>query len=69
MNNRSIQRNDLAGKTKLTAVNICLSPSRRYTRFVMLEHDMNGNAILPMRTLDSILRDLHARRGDNFTTG
>lgn len=67
MNNQSIQREELAGKTKLTAVNVHLSPSRRHTVFMMLMHDSRGKAILPSAYLDQVLLGL--RRGDTFTVG
>lgn len=66
-NNTDIQRNDLAGKTKLTAVNICVSPSRRHTFFVMLHHDSRGKAILPSGYLNQLL--INVPRGVTYTVG
>lgn len=67
MNNQEIQRKELAGKTKLTAVSIYVSPSRKVTRFVMLAHDSRGKAILPITYMNEMLRGL--RRGDTFSVG
>jgi hypothetical protein len=67
VNNQAIQRQELAGKTKLTAVNIYISPSRRHTRFVMLTHDSRGKAILPISFLNQLLRDVP--RGTTYTVG
>ncbi len=67
MNNQAIQRKELAGKTKLTAVNVYISPSRKHTAFVMLHHDSRGKAILPMAYLDQILRGVP--RGVTYTVG
>lgn len=68
MNNRAIQKSELAGKTKLTAVTVHLSPSRKVTRFVMLQHNSEGKAILPMSYLNEIVRH-GLRRGDTFGVG
>lgn len=67
MNNQAIQREELAGKTKLTAVTVYLSPSRKHTSFVMLHHDSRGKAILPSAYLDQIL--MGARRGTTYSVG
>lgn len=67
MNNQAIQREELAGKTKLTAVSVHISPSRKRTCFVMLNHDSRGRAILPSAFLDQILKGLP--RGTTFTCG
>jgi len=67
VNNQAIQREELAGKTKLTAVNVYISPSRRHTFFVMLTHDSRGKAILPMSYFDQLLRGIP--RGTTFSVG
>lgn len=67
MNNRAVQQAELAGKTKLTAVTVYVSPGRKSTHFVMLHHDSGGKAILPSVYLDQILRD--TRRGTTITVG
>jgi hypothetical protein len=66
MNNQEIQKNDNAGKTKLTAVTIGHG-TQRHQFFVRLKHDSKGKAILPSETLNQILSSL--RRGDTFTVG
>ena len=68
MNGRKIQREDQAGHTKLTAVTMGHG-RHRLQAFVYLRHDADGKAILPRATLDTMLDDLHVRRGDAFTTG
>jgi len=68
MNNRNIQRKDQAGHTKLTLVSIGHGRNK-ITAFVPLKHDADGKAVLPRSTLDTMLDDLHVRRGDAFTTG
>lgn len=67
MNNQAVQKQDLAGKTKLTAVTVYLSPSRKATHFVMLHHDSRGKAILPHSMLGQILQG--QRRGTTYTVG
>ena len=67
MNNQDIQRSDMAGKTKLTAVTVYLSPSRKRTVFVMLTHDSRGRAILPSAYLNQILGNIP--RGTTFSVG
>ena len=68
MNNRSIQRKDQAGHTKLTAVTVGHG-THKLQAFVYLKHDADGRAVLPRATLDTMLDDLHVRRGDAFTHG
>ncbi len=67
MNIQETQRKELANKTKLTAVSVSVSPSRQHTAFVMVKHDNNGKAILPVAYLDRILRDI--RSGTTITVG
>jgi len=67
MNIQQTQKHELAGKTKLTAVSVHLSPSKKVTKFVMLMHDSNGKAILPMSYLNEILRGIP--RGVTYTVG
>lgn len=67
MNNQQIQQADNAGKRKLTAVTVYLSPSRKHTAFVMLNHDSRGKAILPSAYLDQILSG--NARGKTYTVG
>jgi len=57
MNIQATQKDELAGKTKLTAVTVHLSPSKTATRFLMLTHDSRGKAILPVSFLDQIVRE------------
>jgi len=68
MNNRAIQRKDSAGHTKLTLVSIGHGRNK-ITAFVPLKHDADGKAVLPRSTLDTMLDDLHVRRGDAYTVG
>jgi len=68
MNGRKIQREDQAGHTKLTAVTMGHG-RHRLQAFVYLKHDADGKAVLPRATLDTMLDDLHVRRGDAFTAG
>jgi len=63
-NNRSVQMDDLAGKTKLTAVSIFIHGAHK-TFYVMLQHSPRGEAILPQNTLDKLL--LRAGRTDSQT--
>ena len=65
MNSHLIQREELAGKTKLTSVVIHTSPSRRgkHCFFVMLPHDQHGNAVIPMSTYDELLKKAHMNTG------
>ena len=58
MNIQAIQKAQLAGKTRLTACTVHISPSKKVTKFMMLAHDRNGEAILPMVFLDQILRNV-----------
>lgn len=67
MNNQAVQKQELAGKTKLTAVTVYVSPSRKSTHFVMLHHDSRGKAILPSAWLDQLLQG--TRRGVTYTIG
>lgn len=55
MNNQQVQKNDLAGRTKLTAVTVYTSPRKSVTSFVMLVHNSEGRAIIPVSQLDQIL--------------
>jgi len=68
MNNRNIQRKDQAGHTKLTAVTMGHG-KHKLQAFVYLKHDANGKAVLPRTMLDTMLTNLHTRRGDAFTIG
>ena len=68
MNNRVIQKRDLAGKMKLTAVTIG-ARGRKQQFFAMLEHNAAGEAILPMHVLDKFLDEANVRRGDTYTVG
>jgi hypothetical protein len=54
-NNRTVQQAELAGKTKLTAVTIGHGNHRKQF-FVMLEHDDQGRARLPLAELDKQLK-------------
>lgn len=65
-NNKTVQQQDLAGKTKLTAVSIGHG-THRHQFFAMLPHDEQGKAKLPHMALDQVLSGL--RRGDTFTIG
>jgi hypothetical protein len=67
MNNRAIQKDELAGKTKLTAVTLYISPSRKVTRFVMLNHNSEGKAILPMNYVNQFTGGIP--RGTTFSVG
>ena len=66
MNNRSVQKTDNAGKTKLTAVTIGHGGHKRQF-FVMLEHDAQGAAKLPIAVLDKLLSQTGVKRGDTYT--
>lgn len=63
---RDIQKAELAGKMKLTAVTIGHGGHKRQF-FVMLEHDSRGAAKLPVAVLDKILSQAGVRRGDAYT--
>ena len=65
-NNQDIQKKELAGKTKLTAVTLGHG-NHRQQFFIPLTHDSRGHAILPVEVLNSALSGL--RRGDTFTVG
>ena len=65
-NNQLIQKAELAGKTKLTAVTIGHGNHFRQF-FVMLEHDSRGAAKLPPAVLEKILAEMRVRRGDTYT--
>ena len=66
---QKIQKQELAGKTKLTAVTIGHG-GRRLQFFATLQHDSKGNAILPEATLNKALDTLGCRmRGQTFTHG
>lgn len=54
MTNREIQRKELAGKTKLTAITIG-HRDRRLQIFCMLWHNADGEAVLPMEVLNKAL--------------
>lgn len=58
MNIQAVQQQELAGKRKLTAVVLYVSPARIVTRFVMLNHDSRGQAILPFDYMDHILSEV-----------
>lgn len=68
MNNQAIQKTDMAGKTKLTAVTIGHGNNKQQF-FVMLEHDERGAAKLPHTVLNKILSDAGVRHGDAYTVG
>ena len=69
MNNRKVQRKDLAFKKKLTAVTIG-KQGRRTTRFVWLNNDENGVAHLPYSTYNEMVADLNgAQCGQTLTIG
>lgn len=63
---RDIQKAELAGKVKLTAVTIGHGNHKRQF-FVELEHDSRGAAKLPHRILDKLLDQAGVRRGDTYT--
>lgn len=63
---RDIQKAELAGKLKLTAVTIGHGNHRRQF-FVMLEHDSRGAAKLPHAVLDKILSQAGVRYGDTYS--
>ncbi len=65
---RDTQKDDLAGKTKLTAVTMGHG-THKVQRFVWIEHDSRGHAMLKPSQLDQVTRPLALRRGDTFTTG
>lgn len=65
---RDTQKADLAGKTKLTAVSM-RSRGRAVTRFVMVEHDERGKAMLKPSQLDQVVSTLNLRRGNTFSHG
>ena len=58
-NNREVQKAELAGKTKLTAVTMGHSPRIQF--FVVLDHDSRGHAKLPHNVLTKIMRDLNKK--------
>jgi len=62
---QDIQKKELAGKTKLTAVTVYVSPGRKTTHFLMLNHDSKGRAILPMAYLNQIVGKIP--RGTTFS--
>lgn len=57
-NNREIQKNELARKTKLTLVNVYID-RMAIPFFIQLEHNEQGNAILPYETQNQLLRAAH----------
>ena len=63
---QQIQQQDLAGKTKLTAVSI-YSNGRTHQAFVMCKHDSNGKAILPESTLLGLAANFRLRSGQTFS--
>jgi hypothetical protein len=67
MNIKDVQREQLAFKTKLTAVTVYISPSRKFTRFVMLHHDRDGKARLYPNLQAELLDGV--RRGTTYTVG
>lgn len=69
MNNQEIQKSELAGKTKLTAVSIGHG-TNKVVAFVQLAHDSHGHAKLPPEQLDQMLNSVGCRkRGQTFTHG
>ena len=68
MNCKEIQRKDQAGHTKLTLVSIGHGKNR-CTAFMRLRHNDAGQAILPQSALNTMLDNLHTRRGDTYTVG
>lgn len=67
MNSHLTQQQQMAHKTKLTALTIYISPSQKVTRFVMIKHDARGKAILSMDYLNKILGSIP--RGTTFSVG
>ena len=65
---QAIQKADLAGKTKLTAVTMGHG-THKVQRFVWVKHDERGHAILQPSQVVEVQKTLHLRRGDTFTTG
>jgi hypothetical protein len=63
MNAKDIQRQQMAGKTKLTLVTVGVSGLRTRAFFVQLRHDERGKAICPFNLLGAI------PRGVTFTLG
>ncbi len=62
------RKQELACKTKLTAVTIGHG-SRRVQFFAYLQHNEQGEAILPMHVLDRELGKLNLARGATYTVG
>jgi len=65
---KEIQRAELAGKTKLTAVTVGHG-WYRHQAFVMVKHDSQGRAVMTASQLDQVIAPLNLRRGDSFTSG
>lgn len=59
-NNRRIQQQDLAGRTKLTAVTVGHGNHKR-TIFIQLQHDYDGQAIMPMSSIDKLLSNIYPK--------
>ena len=68
MSAREIQRKDLAGKTKLTAVRIGHG-FRVVQFFAWCHHDKDGNAILAESELNKHLDLLNVKRGQTWWNG
>ncbi len=65
-NNRRIQMDDQAGHTKLTAVTLYHN-GRHRVFWVMLKHNGQGEAILPMPVLDKLLTQCHVQYGGTYS--
>lgn len=61
-----IQKQQLAGKTKLTAVTIHTSPSTKVQAFVYLRYDEEGHAKIPASTYNRLL-GFNPRHGGTVT--
>jgi hypothetical protein len=67
-NLQSIQKAELAGKTKLTLVRMGHG-SHTICFFANLHHDSRGKAILPHDLLNRYLNELSVRRGQTWWHG
>lgn len=63
---KAIQKAELAGKTKLTAVTIGHAGEKKQF-FVELEHDSRGAAKLPHSVLNKILNQAGVKHGEHYT--
>lgn len=64
-----VQKSELAGKTKLTAVNV-FANGRQVQAFVQLQHDARGRAVLPASHLNQILSNMGiSARGATYSIG